>query len=77
MDISKLAGSEKIKGKEQELKKLAESADSEKIKSMVDGEALQKAFDRGDTAELQSTVSKLLQTEEGARLFKQLEQMFK
>ena len=46
MDISKLAGSEKIKGKEQELKKLAESADSEKIKSMVDGEALQKAFDR-------------------------------
>lgn len=77
MDISKLAGSEKIKGKEQELQKLAESADGEKIRSMVDGAMLQDAFDRGDTAALQSTVSKLLKTEEGARLFKQLEQMFK
>ena len=77
MDISKLASNEKIRGKEQKLKKLADSKDGEKIKQMVDGDALQKALDEGDTAALQSTISKVLKTDEGARLLSQLEQLFK
>ena len=77
MDISKLASNDKIRGKEQELKKLADSKEGEKIKQMVDGEALQKALDEGDTAALQSTISKVLKTDEGARLLSQLEQLFK
>ncbi len=77
LDISKLASNEKIRGKEQELKKLADSKDGEKIKQMVDGDALQKALDEGDTAALQSTISKVLKTDEGARLLSQLEQLFK
>ena len=77
MDISKLASNDKIRGKEQELKKLADSKDGEKIKQMVDGDALQKALDEGDTAALQSTISNVLKTEEGARLLSQLEQLFK
>lgn len=77
LDISKLASNDKIRGKEQELKKLADSKDGEKIKQMVDGDALQKALDEGDTAALQSTISNVLKTEEGARLLSQLEQLFK
>ena len=77
LDISKLASNEKIRGKEQELKKLADSKDGEKIKQMVDGDALQKALDEGDTAALQSTISNVLKTDEGARLLSQLEQLFK
>ena len=77
LDISKFAQNEKIRGKERELEKLANSSDGEKIKQMVDGAFLQKALDEGDTAALQSTLSKVLKTEEGARLLSQLEQMFK
>lgn len=77
MDISKLMENEKVRGKESELKKLADSKDAEKIKTMVDGDKLQKALDEGDTAALQSTIASVLQTKEGARLLNQLEQMFK
>ncbi|MBQ8831378.1 MAG: hypothetical protein IJ017_07240 [Oscillospiraceae bacterium] len=77
MDISKFASSDKIRGKERELTKLANSHDGEKIKQMVDGDALQKALDTGDTAALQSTISQVLKTDEGARLLSQLEQLFK
>ena len=77
LDISKFASNEKIRGKEQELKKLADSKDGEKIKQMVDGDALQKALDEGDTAALQSTISQVLKTDEGARLLSRLEQLFK
>ena len=77
LDISKFADSEKIRGRERELKKLADSADGEKIKQMVDGAALQKALDRGDTAALQSTITQVLKTDEGARLMEQLQQLFK
>ena len=51
--------------------------ESLKIQQMVDGDALQKALDEGDTAALQSTISNVLKTEEGARLLSQLEQLFK
>lgn len=77
MDYSNILQNEKIRGKESELKKLADSRDAEKIKGMVDASKLQKALDEGDTAALQSTISSVLQTEEGARLLSQLEQMFK
>ena len=77
LDISKFAQNEKIRGKERELEMLANSADGERVKQMVDGASLQKALDSGDTAALQSTISKVLKTEEGARLLSQLEQMFK
>lgn len=77
MDISKFTDTGKLKGKEAELKKLAESADGQKIRAAVDGEKLKKAFDEGDTEAMQSVVKSVLQTQEGARLLKQLEQMFK
>ena len=77
LDISKFASNDKIRGKERELEKLANSKDGEKIKQMVDGDALQKALDTGDTAALQSTISQVLKTDEGARLLSQLEQLFK
>ena len=77
LDISKFADSGKLKGKERELEKLANSSDGEKIKRMVDEKALQKALDTGDTAALQNTVAQVLKTEEGARLMEQLQQLFK
>ena len=45
MDISKFTSNEKIRGKERELEKLANSSDGERIKGMVDGKKLQKALD--------------------------------
>ena len=77
MDYSNVLQNEKIRGKELQLKKLADSRDAEKIKEMVDSAKLQKALDDGDTDALQKTVSSVLQTQEGARLLAQIEQMFK
>lgn len=77
MDYSNVLQNEKIRGKESQLKKLADSRDAEKIKGMVDTAKLQKALDDGDTDALQKTVSSVLQTQEGARLLAQIEQMFK
>ena len=77
MDISKFANTEKVRGKEDRIKKLAESADGEKIKSMVDGDRLKAAFEKGDTKTVQDTLKTVLATDEGARLLKQLEEMFK
>ena len=47
------------------------------ILDLFEKENEQKALDEGDTAALQSTITSVLQTEEGARLLSQLEQMFK
>jgi len=70
---------DKLAGKEGDINQLLNSSDGRKIKSMVsrDAGALKKAVADGDTEKLQSTLSSILSTEEGARLAKQLKDMMK
>jgi hypothetical protein len=60
------------------LKKLADSPDAKKIKSIIGDEGkMTSALMSGDTAALQEIVKSVLSTEEGARLAEQLKGMLK
>ena len=58
----------KQSGKERELRRLAETADGQKLCSMIDRQALEKAAKSGDAEALKNMLGKLLSTEEGQRL---------
>ncbi len=62
-------------GKAGELKKLANSADGQKLGKMLDGEAVRSAVKNGDTAGLQQMLRGVLSTGEGQRLAAQLRQL--
>ncbi len=56
-----------------QLKRLAESRDGQKVRSLLgDEKALAQAVEKGDAAVLQGALQKLLATPEGRRLFQQL-----
>ena len=58
---------------ETQLRKLTESADGQKVRSLLgDEKALAEAVEKGDAAVLQEALQKLLATPEGRRLFQQL-----
>ena len=58
---------------ETQLRKLTESADGQKVRSLLgDEKALAEAVQKGDAAVLRETLQKLLATPEGRRLFNQL-----
>ncbi len=60
------------------LKKLADSPDARKVKSIIgDQGKVTDALAKGDAAALQNIVKSVLSTEEGARLAEQLKNMFK
>ena len=73
------AGGSKIAGKEDKLKKLSMSPEGQKVRSMLepDSERLKKAVESGNTEELKKTLSGIMSTNEGAKLIKQLSDMFK
>ena len=56
-----------------QLKRLTESRDGQKVRSLLgDEKALAQAVEKGDAAVLQGALQKLLATPEGRRLFQQL-----
>ena len=58
---------------ETQLRKLTESADGQKVRSLLgDEQALAQAVEKGDAAVLQSALQTLLASPEGRRLFDQL-----
>lgn len=62
-------------GKADAIKKLAASADGQKLGKMVDQRAVEKAVKGGDTEALRQMLGKILATSEGQRLAANLKQM--
>lgn len=56
------------RGKTDDIKLMAQSADGQKIGQMVDAKALEQAAKSGDSAAMRSILSSILSTEEGKRL---------
>ena len=68
MDAEKFARELKKDGRGEALRRLGSSAEGKKLERMIDGEALQKAFQRGDAASLKKMLGALLSTPEGKAL---------
>ena len=68
MDMEKLARELERDGKGAALRRLGSSAEGKKLESMIDGAALQKALQSGNTASLQKMLGALLSTPEGKAL---------
>lgn len=70
---------ERLSGKKDEIEKLANSSDGQKVKEMLSssGTDLQDAMEKGDMETLRGAVSNILKTDAGARLYKQLTDMMK
>lgn len=67
-----------LSGKKEELSKLIDSADGQKIKSMLDGDNnVLTAVQQGDLDALKKTMASILKTEEGARIVNQIMDMMK
>jgi len=62
-------------GKTDDLKKLAESADGQKISRMIDTDKIQQAAKSGDSKALHDMLSKVLSTDEGKRLAESVRKM--
>ena len=56
------------RGKTEGIKKLAESADGQKLSQMIDAKAVENAARSGDSAALRSILGSVLSTAEGQRL---------
>lgn len=68
----------KLQDKAEEIKKIATSSDGQKVKKMMGNtEELKAAMEKGDTETLQNVIKKVMSTEEGARLAKQLSDLLK
>jgi hypothetical protein len=83
-DFEKLAndlmsgGNSMLKGKADEIKKLASSGDGQKVRKMMGNtDDLKKAVERGDAAALQKVIKNVMSTEEGARLAQKLSELLK
>lgn len=57
------------------LRRLADSAEGQKLGSLVDGEALEKAVRGGDTAAMQRMLAQVLQSPEGRKLADQIRRL--
>lgn len=56
------------RGKTEEIKKIAQSRDGQRISGMFDPQAIEKAARGGDTESLKNMLGKILETPEGKRL---------
>ena len=65
------------RGKTGDLKRLAESADGQKLGRMIDARAVEQAARSGDAAALSALLRSVLSTEEGRRLARQAENLLK
>lgn len=76
-DLLNTPAGSKLSGKQDELNKLIDSPEGQKVKDMLSGEEtnVMAALEKGDVASLKKTLSNILKTEEGARLAEQLRKM--
>ena len=56
------------RGKTEEIKKIAQSSDGQRISGMIDPQAVEKAARGGDTESLKNMLGRILETPEGKRL---------
>lgn len=68
-----------LSGKKDELQGIISSAEGQKVKKMMEGktDSLMTAFENGDMKTLQSGLSSILSTKEGAQLAEKLMEMMK
>ena len=60
------------RGKTEEIKKIAQSSDGQRISGMIDPQAVEKAARGGDTESLKNMLGRILETPEGKRLAEKL-----
>ena len=65
------------RGKTEDLKRLAESADGQRLGRMIDAQAVEQAARSGDSAALSALLRGILSTDEGKRLAKSVEDLMK
>ena len=65
------------RGKTDGIKKIAESADGQKISRMIDPKAVESAAKSGDSEALRSILSSVLSTAEGQRLAESVKQLMR
>ena len=72
-----LSGSEgkRISGKRADIERIASSADGEKVKNMLEAGGFEDAVRRGDTKALREALDKVMKTESGSRLVKNLQEL--
>ena len=63
------------RGKTEEINKLAQSRDGQRISGMIDPQAVEKAARGGDTESLKNMLGKILETPEGKRLAESVKKM--
>ena len=63
------------RGKTNDIKRLAESRDGQKLGQMVDRNQLEKAAASGDSEAIKNILSSILSTEEGRRLAENVRRM--
>ena len=63
------------RGKTEEINKLAQSRDGQRISGMIDPQAVEKAARGGDAESLKNMLSKILATPEGKQLAESVKKM--
>ena len=63
------------RGKAGEIKRIAQSADGQRLSQMIDPTEIEQAAKNGDSAALQSMLSRVLSTDEGKRLAESVKKM--
>ena len=63
------------RGKADEIKRIAQSADGQRLSQMIDPAEIEQAAKNGDSAALQSMLSRVLSTDEGKRLAESVKKM--
>lgn len=71
-DLEALGRELQRRGKTGALKQLADSADGQRLGQMLDGEAVRRAAQSGDSEAMRKLLGGVLATEEGRRLAQQL-----
>lgn len=65
------------RGKTDDIKRLADSADGQKIGRMIDPKAIETAAKSGDSKALQDILGRVLSTAEGKRLAESVQRLIK
>ena len=65
------------RGKTEQIKQLADSADGQKLSRMIDPKAIEAAAKSGDSAALSGILSQVLSTAEGKRLAESLKELMR
>ena len=74
-DFEKVGRELERRGKADDIKKLAESADGQRLSRMIDPKAVESAARSGDSEALKSILSSVLSTAEGQRLAESVKRM--